>query len=217
MGPLQIQSTGLCCSESSTHRLPKYRYAISWSPLGQAAISTTTQSLSLPLDLSQIKQILKQAEPTKPKRSFYSILARELCDNTCLPGWLLAFQHGHKHSSLYSSQLCKHKQPSITFNEQASIYLSIYLSIYCIACIFHGAKFSRNHDLLYYRKFSWVKFLQKQMTFTKRKAMPEMLTTEIFVKLCSIMVMEACRLVLLVACGLVLLAEVGWLVRDQAH
>ena len=54
-----------------------------------------TYSLSLPLDWSQVTHIpasIKLGGAYKPERSaFYSTFARQLCDDTRLPGWLSAF------------------------------------------------------------------------------------------------------------------------------
>ena len=77
-----------------------------------------------------------------------------------------------------------------------------YVTLYCKAGIFCRAKFLQNYDLLYHRKFSQIKFLWKQtfeinlLAFTKCEVsqlqfVPEMLAMEIFVKLCSIMLMDA--------------------------
>ena len=54
-----------------------------------------TYSLSLPLDWSQVTHIpasIKSGGAYKPEKSaFYSTFARQLCDDTHLPGWLSAF------------------------------------------------------------------------------------------------------------------------------
>ena len=52
-------------------------------------------SLSLPLEWSQVTHApasIKSGGTYKPKKSaFYSTFTRQLCDDTCLPGWLSAF------------------------------------------------------------------------------------------------------------------------------
>ena len=54
-----------------------------------------TYSLSLPLEWSQVTHTstsIKLGRAYKPEKSaFYSTFARQLCDDTCLPGWLFAF------------------------------------------------------------------------------------------------------------------------------
>ena len=54
-----------------------------------------TYSLSLPLEWSQVTHIsasIKSGGAYKPEKSaFYSTFARQLCDDTRLPGWLSAF------------------------------------------------------------------------------------------------------------------------------
>ena len=54
-----------------------------------------TYSLSLPLEWSQVRHTpasIQSGGAYKPEKSaFYSTFARQLCDDTCLPGWLSAF------------------------------------------------------------------------------------------------------------------------------
>ena len=84
-------------SESSTHPLLHY---ICFFPLTSRSGSYThaqTYSLSLPLEWSQVAHIptsIKLGGAYKPEKSSflqYCIFARQLCDDTCLPGWLFAF------------------------------------------------------------------------------------------------------------------------------
>ena len=67
-------------------------------------LCSQTYSLSLPLEWSQVTHIpasIKSGGAYKPEKSaFYSTFARQLCDDTRLPGGLsLPFHHTHKHSS----------------------------------------------------------------------------------------------------------------------
>ena len=62
-----------------------------------------TYSLSLPLEWSQVTHIpasIKSGRAYKPEMSaFYNTFARQLCDDTCLPGWFSAFS---VHSQTYA-------------------------------------------------------------------------------------------------------------------
>ena len=74
-------------SESSTHPLgmlfPTHLQARELCP--------QTYSLSLPIEWSQVTHIPASINLQTQKVSFYSIFARQLCDDTCLPGWFSRF------------------------------------------------------------------------------------------------------------------------------
>ena len=79
-------------------------------------------SLSLPLEWSQVKHTpasIKSGRAHKPEKSaFYKTFARQLCDDTCLPGWLSAFPvHSQTFKPTQVSFAHTHKSPTITFNE----------------------------------------------------------------------------------------------------
>ena len=69
-----------------------------------------TYSLSLPLEWSQVTHIpasIKLGGAYKPEKSaFYSTFARQLCDDTRLPGWLSATL---TNIQAHSGKLCTHK------------------------------------------------------------------------------------------------------------
>ena len=90
-----------------------------------------TYSLSLPLEWSQVTHIpasIKLCGAFKPENSaFYSTFARQLCDDTRLPGWLSAFPV-HSHSSPLRQAL--HTQianPHIQRARKSSFFLSVVL------------------------------------------------------------------------------------------
>ena len=76
-----------------------------------------TYCLSLPLEWSQVTHIpasIKFGEAYKPEKSaFYSTLARQLCDDTRLPGWLSAFPpHSQTFKPTLASFALTNSQPS---------------------------------------------------------------------------------------------------------
>ena len=76
-----------------------------------------TYSLSLPLEWSQVTHIpasIKLGGAYKPEKSaFYSTLARQLCDDTRLPGWLSAFPpHSQTFKPTLASFAHTNSQPS---------------------------------------------------------------------------------------------------------
>ena len=78
-----------------------------------------TYSLSLSLEWSQVTHIpasIKSGGAYKPEKSaFYSTFARQLCDDTCLPGWLSAFPvHSQTFKPTQASFAHTNSQPSIT-------------------------------------------------------------------------------------------------------
>ena len=85
-----------------------------------------TYSLSLPLEWSQVTHIPTSIKPGgayKPEKSaFYSTFARQLCVDTCLPGWLSAFP--------VHSQTFKPTQASFAYTTRAR------KSFYCVFFFF---------------------------------------------------------------------------------
>ena len=82
-------------SESSTHSLQNYVcfFALTSRPRNHVL-------LSVPLEWSQVTHIPASIKSTSPKsKVFYSTHARQLCDDTCLPGWVAAFPAHSKYSS----------------------------------------------------------------------------------------------------------------------
>ena len=90
-------------SESSTHLLQNYICMLFSAYLQARKLCPQTYSLSLCLEWSQVIHTpasIKSGRAYKPEKSaLYSIFARQLCDDTILPGWLSAFQYSHEHSS----------------------------------------------------------------------------------------------------------------------
>ena len=80
-------------SESSTH-LQQNQVCFSRSPSGQGVMFTNLLPVTA-LEWSQVTHIpasIKSGRAYKPEKSaFYSTFARQLCDDTHLPGWLSAF------------------------------------------------------------------------------------------------------------------------------
>ena len=90
----------------------KTMYAFSRSPPARE-LCPQTYSLSLPLEWSQVTHIpasIKSGGAYKPEKSaFYSTFARQLCDDTRLPGWLSAFPvHSQTFKPTQAGKLCTH-------------------------------------------------------------------------------------------------------------
>ena len=115
LGPLQFQPTGqnthlisktvvlamLAFKKNPTHlhsnqpKLSPVSCMLFPAHLQARELCPQTYSLSLPLEWSQVTHIpasIKSGGAYKPRKSaFYSTIARQLCDDTRLPGWLSAF------------------------------------------------------------------------------------------------------------------------------
>ena len=110
-------------SETSTHSLQNYVYFFPLTSRPGSYAHKPICSLSLPLEWSQVRHIpasIKLGDAYKPKKSaLYSIFARQLCDDTILPGWLSAFQYSHKHSSplrqALHTQIANHHIQNVCF------------------------------------------------------------------------------------------------------
>ena len=80
----------------------------------------TNDSLSLPLEWTQVTHIptsIKMAGAYNPEKSSYSTFARQLCDDTRLPGWFAAFP--------VHSQTFKPTQASFAHtNSQRTLFLT---------------------------------------------------------------------------------------------
>ena len=103
-------------SESSTHLLTKLCMLFP-AHLQARELSPQTYSLSLPLEWSQVTHIpanIKSGGAYKPEKSvFYSTFARQLCDDTHLPGWLSAFPvHSQTFKPTQASFVHTNSQPS---------------------------------------------------------------------------------------------------------
>ena len=103
-------------TESPTHPLQNY---VCFFPLTSrpGKLCPQTYSLSLPLEWSQVTHIpasIKSGGTYKPEKSaFYSTFARQLCDDTRLPGWLSAFPpHSQTFKPTQASFAHTNSQPS---------------------------------------------------------------------------------------------------------
>ena len=90
-----------------------------------------TYSLSLPLEWSQVTHIPTSIKPGgayKPEKSaFYSTFARQLCDDTRLPGWLPAFP---AHSQTFKPTQTSSAHTNSTFNELENLFsVFFFLSV----------------------------------------------------------------------------------------
>ena len=93
-----------------------------------------TYSLSLPLELSQVTHtpaIIKLGGAYKPEKSaFYSTFARQLCDDTRLPGWLSAFPvHSLTFKPTQASFAHTNRQPSHSMSYKIFLVFSFSLSV----------------------------------------------------------------------------------------
>ena len=93
-----------------------------------------TYSLSLPLEWSQVTHIpasIKLGEAYKPEKSaFYSTFARQLCDDTRLPGWLSAFPvHSQTFKPTLASFAHTNRQPSHSTSLENGWWGFFFLSV----------------------------------------------------------------------------------------
>ena len=88
-----------------------------------------TYSLSLPLEWSQVTHTpasIKSGGAYKPEKSaFYSTFARQLCDDTHLPGWLSAFPvHSQTLKPTQASFAHTNSQPSHSMSYKIFLVLN---------------------------------------------------------------------------------------------
>ena len=106
-----------------------------------------TYSLSLPLEWSQVAHIpasIKSGGAYKPEKSaFYSTFARQLCDDTRLPGGSLPFHHTHKHSSplrqALHTQIANHHIQQARKSFYCVFFFSFFFKCWRISSKFHPA------------------------------------------------------------------------------
>ena len=93
-----------------------------------------TYSLSLPLEWTQVTHMpasIKLGGAYKPEKSaFYSTFARQLCDDTCLSGWLSAFPvHSQTFKPTQASFAHTNSQPSHSTSYKISLVFFFFLSV----------------------------------------------------------------------------------------
>ena len=93
-----------------------------------------TYSISLPLEWSQDTHnptSIKSGGAYTPERSaFYSTFARQLCDDTRLPGWLTAFSvHSQTFKPTQASFAHINSQPSHSMSQKIFLVLFFFLSV----------------------------------------------------------------------------------------
>ena len=116
---------------TSKYRVTCHLNAYGWCPCKSVSRSEWCRSGLLGLDWSQVTHIptsIKSGGAYKPEKSaFYSTFARQLCDDTRLPGWLSAFPpHPQIFKLTQASFAHTNSQPS--FNELENLY-SIFVLI----------------------------------------------------------------------------------------
>ena len=119
-------------SESLTHSLQNY---ICFFPthLQARELCPQTYSLSLPLEWSQVTHTpasIKSGGAYKSEKSaFYTTFARQLCDDTRLPGWLSAFPvHSQTFKPTHASFAHTNSQPSHSMSYKIFLVL-FFLSV----------------------------------------------------------------------------------------
>ena len=121
-------------SESSTHSLQKLRMLFP-THLQARELCPQTYSLSLPLEWSQVRHTpasIQSGGAYKPEKSaFYSTFARQLCDDTCLPGWLSAFPvHSQTFKPTQASFAHTNSQPSHSTSYKIFLVFFIFIFIF---------------------------------------------------------------------------------------
>ena len=115
-------------SESSTHPPTKLLMLFS-AHLQARELCPQTYFPSLPLEWRQVTDIpasINFGVVYKPAESaFYSTFARQLCDDTYLPGWLSAFPV-LTNIQTHSGKLCTHKLLTITFNKLENLFSVLF-------------------------------------------------------------------------------------------
>ena len=121
-----------------------------------------------PLEWSQVTHTIasiKSGGAYKPEKSaFYSTFARQLCDDTCLPGWLSAFPvHSQTFKPTQASFAHTNSQPS--HSTSYIIFLVIYLFFCCLSVGGFLQSSAQPHE-------SAAKLLQKAAGHIKGRCLP---------------------------------------------
>ena len=127
MPPLKPTKTETSFRELNS--LPTKLHMLFPTHLQARELCPQTYSLSLPLEWSQVTHTpasIKSCGAYKPEKSaFYSTFARQLCDDTCLPGWLSAFPV-HSQTFKPTQASFAHTNGQLSYSTSYKIFLVLF-------------------------------------------------------------------------------------------